>query len=67
MRPTDRDYASRRHEQERVMDVIRSIANDYRAGRMTYQTASAQIEELLNGDAARIVRVGNTHTPEVET
>jgi len=66
MRPTDRDYAARRHEQERVMQIIRSIAEDYRAGRMSYQKAAAQIEELLNGDAARIVRVGQTHTPEVQ-
>jgi hypothetical protein len=50
------------------MRKIAAVTRAYESQDLAFDKARDQIEELLNGDAARIVRVGNrTHEPEVQT
>lgn len=61
-------WTVRRDQEQAVMDSIRTVVESFGRGQCSYRTATAQIEELLNGDAARVVRVGNkTHKPEIES
>ena len=58
----------RRDQEQAVIDSIRTVIECFGRGQVSYRKATAQIEELLNGDAARVVRVGhNTHKPEIES
>lgn len=59
--------ALRQAEQRLAIEKIHEIAVLFRNGQMSYQRAATQIEEILNGDASRVVRVGRIHQPEVET
>ena len=61
-------WLARRDQEQAVMDSIRTVVESFGCGQVSYRKATAQIEELLNGDAARVVRVGNkTHKPEIES
>lgn len=46
---------------------IREVVGIYDRGGMSESRALSQIEDIASGDADRIVKVGHTHTPEVET
>jgi hypothetical protein len=50
------------------MRKIAAVARAYESRDIAFDKARDQIEELLNGDANRIVRVGNKqHEPEVQS
>jgi len=61
-------WTVRRDQEQHVMESIRTVAESFSAGQVSFRKATAQIEELLDGDAARVVRVGHkTHKPEIES
>jgi hypothetical protein len=61
-------WTVRRDQEQHVMDSIRTVVESFATGRVSFRKATAQIEELLDGDAARVVRVGHkTHKPEIES
>jgi hypothetical protein len=61
-------WTVRRDQEQHVMDSIRAVVDSFARGQVSYRKALASIEELLNGDAARVVRVGNKlHQPEIES
>jgi hypothetical protein len=50
------------------MRKIADVTRAYASHDIAFDKARDQIEELLSGDANRIVRVGNkTHEPEVQS
>ncbi len=58
----------RQDQRAELMRKIAAVTRAYESQDLAFDKARDQIEELLNGDAARIVRVGNrTHEPEVQT
>ena len=61
-------WTVRRDQEQAVMDSIRTVVESFGRGHVSFRRATAQIEELLNGDAARVVRVGHqSHKPEIES
>jgi hypothetical protein len=61
-------WTVRRDQEQTVMRSIRSVVDAFDHGQVSFRKATAQIEELLNGDAARVIRVGHkTHQPEIES
>lgn len=63
------------HQQERdseaahakAMRIVESTVVDWKRGVVSFNRAKAIIDDALIGDSDRIVRVGNTHTPEIQT
>jgi len=50
------------------MRSIAAVTRAYESQDLAFDKAKGMIEELLSGDANRIVRVGNkTHEPEVQS
>lgn len=61
-------WTVRRDQEQHLMDSIRGVVDSFGRGQVSFRKATSQIEELLNGDAARVVRVGHkTHKPEIES
>ena len=58
----------RQDQRTELMRRIASVTRAYESGDISFDKARDQIEELLTGDANRIVRVGNKpHEPEVQS
>jgi len=58
----------RQDQRAELMRRIASVTRAYESGDISFDKARDQIEELLTGDANRIVRVGNKpHEPEVQS
>lgn len=58
----------RQVQREELMRKIADVTRAYASHDIAFDKARDQIEELLSGDANRIVRVGNkTHEPEVQS
>ncbi len=58
----------RQDQRAELMRRIAAVTRAYESQDLAFDKAKDQIEELLNGDAARIVRVGNrTHEPEIQS
>jgi hypothetical protein len=63
------------HQQERdeegrhaaAMQIVEDTAVAFRRGAVSFNRAKAIIDDALIGDADRIVKIGNKHTPEIET
>lgn len=51
---------------ERI-DRVREVVKQFDVGCMTEGRALSLIEDIASGEADRIVKVGNTHTPEVQS
>ena len=55
-------------QREELMRKIAAVARAYESRDIAFDKAKDEIEELLNGDANRIVRVGNKqHEPEIQS
>ena len=48
------------------MEEIRETCDQFAAGAVTYRRAIEAIETVIE-EETRVVRVGNVHTPEVQT
>jgi hypothetical protein len=58
----------RQDQRAELMRSIAAVTRAYESQDLAFDKAKDQIEELLNGDANRIVRVGNKqHEPEVQS
>ena len=58
----------RQDQRAELMRRIAAVTRAYESQDLAFDKAKDQIEELLSGDASRIVRVGNrTHEPEVQS
>ncbi len=58
----------RQDQRAELMRRIAAVTRAYESQDLAFDKAKDQIEELLNGDATRIVRVGNrTHEPEIQS
>ena len=58
----------RQDQRAELMRKIAAVTRMYESQELAFDKARDAIEELLNGDASRIVRVGNrTHEPEVQS
>jgi len=58
----------RQDQRAELMRKIAAVTRMYESQELAFDKAKDAIEELLNGDASRIVRVGNrTHEPEVQS
>ena len=53
-------------EQVKTVERIRDACETYQRGGMSYRHVVELIEDVIEGQA-RIVRVGNTHKPEVQS
>ena len=68
MTPHDKvPWTERRDQEAAVLEAIRNAVEAHDRGQASYRKAVTLIEEALNGDAARIVRIGKQHTPEIES
>lgn len=54
-------------EKRRRLQNIRQVIDIYDIGGLSEGTALSQIEQIASGEADRIVHIGKTHTPEIET
>jgi hypothetical protein len=59
-------WAEKRREQKQAMERIACIVGAYKIGALTYARAVAEIHEVIDSQQ-RIVRVGDTYTPEVQS
>ncbi len=50
-----------------AMQIVEDTALAFKRGAVSFNRAKSIIDDALIGDADRIVRVGNKHTPEIET
>jgi hypothetical protein len=58
----------RQDQRAELMRKIAAVTRAYESQDLAFDKAKDQIEELLNGDANRIVRVGNKqHEPEIQS
>ena len=58
----------RQDQRAELMRRIAAVTRAYESQDLAFDKAKDQIEELLSGDASRIVRVGNrTHEPEIQS
>lgn len=58
----------RQDQRAELMRRIAAVTRAYESQDLPFDKARQEIEELLNGDATRIVRVGNrTHEPEIQS
>lgn len=58
----------RQDQRAELMRRIASVTRSFEAGEVSFDRARTQIEELLDNDSSRIVRVGNrTHEPEIQS
>jgi len=58
----------RQDQRAELMRQIAAVTRAYESHDIAFDKARDQIEELLSGDANRIVRVGNKqHEPEVQS
>jgi hypothetical protein len=65
---TDQQKAERIASEERAVSAIRILCESYAKGGMSYRQTAKLIEDVLEDEAGRIVRIGNErHTPEVTT
>ena len=67
-RDTDEQLRDRIASEERSIAAVRILCESYTNGGMSYGQTAKLIEDVLEDQAGRIVRVGNDrHTPEVQT
>lgn len=59
--------ARRDAEQLKTVQQVRRLIETYEAGGLSYAKWLAMVDEVINGDTARVVRVGNQHKPEVQS
>lgn len=58
----------RQDQRAELMRRIASVTRSFEAGEVSFDRARMQIEELLDNDSSRIVRVGNRqHEPEIQS
>ena len=58
----------RQDQRAELMRSIAAVTRAYESHDLACDKAKGLIEELLNGDASRIVRVGNKqHQPEIQS
>ena len=58
----------RQDQRAELMRSIAAVTRAYESQDLAFDKARGMIEELLNGDANRIVRVGNKqHEPEIQS
>lgn len=62
---------SREREEEAAhaaaMQIVEDAALAFKRGAVSFHRAKSIIDDALVGDADRIVRVGQKHTPEIES
>jgi len=67
-RDTDEQLRDRIASEERSIAAVRILCESYSKGGMSYGQTAKLIEDVLEDQAGRIVRVGNErHSPEVQT
>jgi transcription antitermination factor NusG len=67
-RDTDEQLRDRIASEERSIAAVRILCESYTKGGMSYGQTAKLIEDVLEDQAGRIVRVGNErHSPEVQT
>ena len=65
---TNEQRMQRLADEERAVAAVRSLCEAYAAGGTSYKATMRLIEQVLEDEAGRIVRIGNErHTPEVKT
>jgi hypothetical protein len=59
----------REHEARHAaaMQIVEDTALAFKRGAVSFNRAKSIIDDALIGDADRIVKIGNKHTPEIET
>lgn len=62
----------RKQEQEKAsmeqrLDQIGQLVDKAKTGRMSRRKALEEIESVASGELDSIVRVGNVHTPDIQT
>ena len=50
-----------------AMQIVEDTALAFKRGAVSFNRAKSIIDDALIGDADRIVKIGNKHTPEIET
>jgi hypothetical protein len=50
-----------------AMQIVEDTALAFKRGAVSFNRAKSIIDDALIGDADRIVKIGNQHTPEIET
>ena len=60
----ERDNESRH---QAAMQIVEDTALAFKRGAVSFNRAKSIIDDALIGDADRIVKIGNQHTPGIET
>jgi len=50
-----------------AMQIVEDTALAFKRGGLSFSRAKSIIDDALIGDADRIVKIGNKHTPEIES
>ena len=50
-----------------AMQIVEDTALAFKRGAVSFNRAKSIIDDALIGDADRIVKIGNKHTPEIES
>lgn len=50
-----------------AMKIVEDTAVAFRHGAISFNRAKSIIDDALIGDADRIVKIGNKHTPEIQS
>lgn len=50
-----------------AMRIVEDTAVAFRRGALSFNRAKSIIDDALVGEADRIVKIGNKHTPEIES
>jgi len=50
-----------------AMQIVEDTALAFKRGAVSFNRAKSIIDDALIGDAYRIVKIGNQHTPEIES
>lgn len=57
----------RREEQAKKVETITALIESYKRGELSYTRLADKIDEVVNGEADGIVRVGEAHKLEIKT
>jgi hypothetical protein len=60
-------WQAKRAEQQQKAERIGALVDAYRSGALSYSRLADRIDEVLNGEFDRIVRVGEVPKPEIKS
>lgn len=60
-------WERKRQEQAEKVNQLAELIEQYRSGGLSFRKLADRIDGVIHGEPERIVRVGNTHKPEMRS